>query len=291
MELEIELGELDLKDRIDESFDELIARDQYCHGPMVALNECRRTVKDNERIRIMDITRDSMDVAYLECLEMMVNKAGFLDMVVMENESRLCVEAVKRPPIVIDLGHNMELRETVNPDDVRRCHDTAREIYYYKDFNYDYDVARQFDLNSDMFAVYDGDEIVAIGRLIVRLPGYYCPFMYATMDNGIHFTVPAKQRRICEVMGLYVEGKRGIVAFKGLMENFAQYAYSPGRFDSIWTTYDDLDPYTGTYYKRKLLMNETDVCLTYRDFGGTWRLIYTDRIADLRDFKKEMFRR
>ena len=56
------------------------------------------------------------------------------------------------------------------------------------------------------------------------------------------------------------------------------------------TTYDAKDPYTGNYYKSKLLMEDTGVTLTYRDFGGKWNLICTDRILELRDLHRDMFK-
>jgi len=133
-------------------------------------------------------------------------------------------------------------------------------------------VVKQFDLNSDLFVLYDSaGDICSIARLIIRVPDYYCSFMYATQatePKGAHYSIPEKHLRTSEIMALYREGKKGVVSFKYLMEYLTQYGTKIGHFDSVWTTYDECDNYTGTYYKNKFLMKETGVKLIYRDFGG-----------------------
>jgi hypothetical protein len=91
------------------------------------------------------------------------------------------------------------------------------------------------------------------------------------------------------VMGLFKEGRQGVVAFKHLMEFLTSYAYEVAGLDSIWTTYDASDPFTGEYYKTKLLMEELGVRLKYGDFGGIWVLICTEKVAELRASRRAMF--
>ncbi len=204
----------------------------------------------------------------------------------------MVVQARRRGEAFEEYDHGMVLREIIDPDGILACHEFARELYYYKDFKYDLEVVRQFDAHADLFAVYDrSGRIMAIGRAVLRVPGHNCPFMYAVEDDGTHYEVPARFRRICEVMGLFKEGHIGVVAFKRLMEYLTQYAYYVAGVDSVWTTYDANDPFTGNYYKSKLLMQEAGVRLNYRDFGGKWNLIWTDRILELRDLHRDMFRR
>jgi hypothetical protein len=184
------------------------------------------------------------------------------------------------------------LREITDPAEVLACHEFAREVYYYKDFKYDLDVVRQFDAHADMFVVYDrAGRTIAVGRAVLRVPGYNCPFMHAVKDDGTHYEVPARFRRICEVMGVYKEGHIGVIAFKKLLEFLARNAHRIAGADSVWTTYDANDPFTGNYYKSKMLMREAGVRLTYRDFGGRWNLIWTDRILELYNLHRDMFRR
>ncbi len=291
LEVTVDLGDLVVSARTDDSFDDLIARRQYRSGNLAALQKCRLALRDGGTLRLTNPHEGASRDGYLADQEMLLRMAGFTA-VTVESRAPLVVRATRRAPVVEEREHGMLLREIVDPAEVLSCHEFAREYYYYKDFNYDLEVVRQFDLNADMFAVFDRSlKIVAIGRAVVRVPGYNCPFMHAVMDDGSHYEVPARLRRICEVMGLFKEGRAGVVAFKALMEYLTQYAYYIAGVDSIWTTYDDNDPYTGNYYKSKMLMQESGVRLTYRDFGGRWNLIWTDRITELRELNRAMFRR
>jgi hypothetical protein len=292
LEVDFDLGDPAVCSRTCDSFDDLVAREQYRNGSLERLQKCRLVLRDGGRLVIRSARPDATRDGYLESQEMLLRIAGFTDVVVKSIGPPTVVQAAKRPPVVEEYDHGIVLREIIDPAEVLACHQFARDYYYYKDFNYDLEVVRQFDLNADLYAVYDAShKIAAIGRGVVRVPGYNCPFMHAVTDDGTHYEVPARFRRICEVMGLFKEGRGGVVAFKNLMEFLTQYAYYIAGVDSIWTTYDGNDPFTGNYYKSKLLMQESGVRLTYRDFGGKWNLIWTDRIVELRDLHRGMFKR
>lgn len=287
----IDLGPLSLDYQTYDSFDDLIGRERYRSGPLAPLAAIRAGIKPGEKVELLNAFAGTIDDEYLEMQEMLLSKAGLLAQQVELTEDGCSIRVERRPDVRIDYEYGLALCEAVTGDLILRCHEFAQEVYYFKDFNYDYEVARQFDLNSDMFAVLNSSgEILAVGRVILRVPGYCCPFMHATRSDGSHYSVPARYRRICEVMGLYREGRQGVVGFKKLMEYLTQYAFYVGHVDSIWTTYDELDTYTGAYYRRKLLMEETGEQLTYRDFGGSWNLIVTDRIIELRDLHERIFR-
>ncbi len=288
--VDLHFDDLQLAARTDESFDDLIARNQYHSGPLVALNELRLELGDNEAVRVAVRGKTPAGVIEERNLNMLFHKAGFENIEYKKECSPPVVECVRRPVYTVPYDYGLFLKELIAPDDILRCHEFARKVYYYKDFHYDYDVTRQFDPNADVFAVVNAEEdILALGRSVIRLPGYTCPFMHATLPDGAHYSVPDRFVRICEVMGLYIEGREGIIAFKKLMESLTQYAYYIAQVDSIWTTYDEIDTYTGTYYRRKLLMESAGVKLSYRDFGGLWNLIYTDRIEELKDVNRNMF--
>ncbi len=289
IEVNLDLGDLEVCSKTDESFDDLIAREQYRNGNLVRLQTCRRMLRSGGLLLLRDSGGSTACDGHFERVQMLLRVAGFTEVVL---KGAGVVQAAKRPPVVEEYEHGIVLREVVEPAETQACHEFAREYYYYKDFNYDLDVVRQFDLNADMYALYDSsNRIAALGRGVVRVPGYNCPFMYAVADDGSHYEVPARFRRICEVMGLFKEGRGGVVAFKNLMEFLTQWAYYIAGVDSIWTTYDGNDPFTGNYYKSKLLMQESGVRLTYRDFGGKWNLIWTDKIEELRDLHRGMFTR
>lgn len=288
---ELRVETLELQSSADETFDDLIERRQYARGPLVALNELRNQTPDNGAVSVSingclptsDTERRNLERLFL--------KAGFVAAVYDDGEVPT-VHAVKRPPYVVEHEYGMSLQEMTSDFDIIRCHQFAEKMYYYKDFFYDYDVARQFDPNADVFAVVnDRGDILALGRSAIRLPGYNIPFMHARTLDGAGYEVPPDRVFICEVMGLYMEGREGVVAFKKLMESLTQYAYYIAQVDSVWTTYDEDDLYTGTYYRRKLLMEAVGAKLVYRDFGGLWNLIYTDKVAELKDVNEKMFSR
>ena len=286
----LHIEELQLASRVDESFDDLIDRKQYNWGPLVGLHKLRLRTSDNEPVRVCITGKTPRNAVEERNLKMLFHKAGFEEVEFAPGGDGPAVSAVRRSPYTVPYEYGLFLKELISEDEIQRGHEFAREVFYYKDFNYDYEVARQFDPNADLFAVFNSsDGILALGRSVIRLPGYTCPFMHATMEDGSRYTIPRRFVRVCEVMGLYREGREGIVAFKKLMESLTQYAYYIGKVDSIWTTYDELDSYTGTYYRRKLLMESAGVRLIYRDFGGLWNLIFTDRIEELREVYDNMF--
>ncbi len=290
--LTLHLDDLSLAACSNESFDDLIDKKQHLRGPLVELNSLRLRVADNEPVTVGLAGKIPANPAEIRNLQMLFHKAGFDKVEYADSNTTPFVGAVKRPLYTIPYDYGLFLKEFIDEKNILRCHDFARKVYYYKDFNYDYEVTRQFDPNADVFAVVNSsDEILALGRSVIRLPGYTCPFMHATTVGGARYTIPERFIRICEVMGLYVEGREGIIAFKKLMESLTQYAYYIARVDSIWTTYDEADTYTGTYYRRKLLMESAGAKLIYRDFGGLWNLIFTDKIEELRDVNENMFER
>lgn len=296
VEVRMDLGELELKNQVHESFDDLIAKEQYKTGNLYQLNKLRLLLKANGNLRLINTYNGKInDAYYLNKQEMLLNKAGFVHIKITRREKPLIIEAVKRPLEEEEQDFGLKLVEVIHPQEILRCHDFAREYYYYKDFNYDLEVVKQFDLNSDLLVVYDSaGDICSIARLISRAPDYYCPFMYATLDTepkGAHYTIPEKYLRSSEIMALYREGKKGVVAFKRLIEYLTQYGTRIRRFDSLWTTYDECDNYTGTYYKNKFLMKETGVKLIYRDFGGLWNLLVTDQREELKKLHHKLFRR
>lgn len=292
LSLRLHIDQLDLQWETEDSFDDLIVKQHYRNGPMPKLDELRSHTPDNAAVRVEIAGAQPETDQQRENLERIFLKAGFVAAVYDNTGDAPEVRAVKRPSYYVEYDYGMVLQEFTDDYDIIRGHQFAEKIYYYKDFYYDYDVARQFDPNADVFAVVNQrNDILALGRSILRLPGYNCPFMHAEDGKGSHVKVPQKYTHICEVMGVYLEGREGIIAFKKLMEVLTQYAYYIAQVDSIWTTYDEEDAYTGTYYRRKLLMTEAGPKLLYRDFGGLWNLIFTDRIRELKDVHENMFDR
>lgn len=290
--LTLHLDDLSLAACSEETFDDLIDRKQYRTGPLVRLNKLRLDLTDNQPFMVGITGKKPSNPIEVRNLKMLFHKAGFDKLEYTETNATAEIHGVKRPLYTVPYDYGLVLKEFIKEEEILRCHEFARNVYYYKDFNYDFDVTRQFDPNADVFAVVNSeDEILALGRSVIRLPGYTCPFMHARSADGFNYTIPDRFVRICEVMGLYVEGREGIIAFKKLMESLTQYAFYIARVDSIWTTYDEADTYTGTYYRRKLLMENAGAKLVYRDFGGLWNLIFTDKIEELRDVYDNMFER
>ncbi len=294
VEIRMDLGKLELKNQVHESFDDLIDREQYKTGNLFQLNKLRLLLKANGTLKLINTYNGKINDAYLYRQEMLLNKAGFVHIKITCREKPLIIEAVKRPLEEEEQDFGLKLVEVIHPEEILRCHDFAREYYYYKDFNYDLEVVKQFDLNSDLFVLYDSaGDICSIARLIIRVPDYYCSFMYATQatePKGAHYSIPEKHLRTSEIMALYREGKKGVVSFKYLMEYLTQYGTKIGHFDNVWTTYDECDNYTGTYYKNKFLMRETGVKLIYRDFGGLWNLLVTEQMEALAQLHHKIFR-
>lgn len=288
--IQIDLGPLPVKETLEDSFDELIERDGYALGPLPRLKQIRSELPPMREVVIENTFTGFRDDVYERRARLIIETAGFERVHRDPSGASSPYTATTRKPVTANYDYGMVLQEMLGEEEILRCHEFAREVYYYRDYNYDYSVARQFDPNADMFAVLSAEgSILGIGRAIISVPGYYCPFMYATTEDGRHVTIGEKEGKLCEVMGLYREGKQGIVAFKRLMSHLAIYAAEVARLDSIWTTYDESDEYTGRYYKRKLLMRETGHKLVYRDFGGLWDLVMTDNIQELAKAQPGMF--
>jgi hypothetical protein len=292
IDVTLDMGTLVLDDRIDDTFDDLIARGSGRGGNLLALKKCRHVLRDGGRLRLTNTHKGASEKAYLELQEMLLRAAGFTDMRLQEGSGPTVMECTKRAPVLEDEEFDMSVREIVDPEDVQKAHTFAHDYYYYKDFNYDFEVTRQFDLQTDIFAAYDKTgEMVALARCALRVPGYNCPFMYAVTEDGSHYRIPSRYRRSGEVMAIYKEGKNGVVGYKRLMEFLTQYAAHIAHADSIWTTNEVNDPYTGNLYKNKFMMEEMGAKLTYRDFGGKWNLLCTDKILELSAIHRGLFRR
>lgn len=289
IELTTDLGDLIMLNQTNETFDDLIKRNTYNTGNLYILSRIRLMLHDNGILNLINTYKGAIDNSYLTRMEILLNKAGLIDIKIENSSKPLRIRAVRRSLKTAELSYGLRFKEVIDPDEISRCHRFARDYYYYKDFNYDLEVVRQFDLNCDQYAVYNEEnEIYSIARVITRVPGYYCPFMYATLSGepkGRHMTIPGKDKRIGEVMAIYSAGRKGVVAFKLLME----YGTSVMNFDSLWTTYDDDDGYTGTYYKEKFMMEDTGIKLIYSDFGGTWNLLVGHKLAELKTLNNRIF--
>ncbi|MEQ9367243.1 MAG: hypothetical protein RIF32_23630 [Leptospirales bacterium] len=292
IDLETDLGDLEMKDQITDSFDDLIRQERYRTGNLYDLTKARLLLKPGGDLRLVNAYPGPFDEIYLRNLDILLTKAGFDKIQTRPVDGVLLVSAKRRPILTRQYRFNMTFRELVKPADIMRTHEFAKEIFYYKDNNYDIELSRQFDLNSDVFAVFDGsDELVSLGRVHARVPGYYPPFMYAEITGSTeHIKIPARFVRFLEVMSVYREGKFGVIAFKRLIEDLFQYGYEVAHYDSVWTTYDASDQYTGTYYKNRFLFEEFGATLSYRDFGGIWNLIYSDRVKENCENRESLFR-
>ena len=289
--IEIDLKDLELRYQVHETFDDLIARKQHRSGLLYELLKLRLMLQESGSLRLINRYRGVIDPGYRLRVEMLLTKAGFHQFRISNRDGYQVIDAKRRPYLVEQHKHGLTLREIVNPDEIRQCHEFAQEIYYFKDYNYDIEVARQFDLNSDLFSMADkSGRIYSIVRCAARVPGYYCPFMYAIEEDGQHLTVPPEYVRFCEVMALFRDGKMGAVSFKRIVEFLFKFYYEVAHYDSFWTTYDVTDTYTGTYYKTRFMLSDYHKILTYRDFGGKWSLINTRRIKDLYDSRLRIFR-
>lgn len=290
VETELDLAALDMKNQILDSFDDLIAQKQYRSGLLYELTKLRMMLTDGGQLTLRNRYAGPRDSEYEQRADILLTKAGFDHLRFSERDGRQHIEARRRPYIVEKVKGDQTVREVVAPAESMRCHEFAKEIYYYKDYNYDIDVARQFDLNSDMFALYDNnDQILAIARSAARVPGYSCPFMYATEESGQHIDVPPEYKRFCEIMVLFQNGQAGALAFKRITEYMLAFFYEVARYDSFWTTYDMTDVYTGTYYKTRFMLSDYHKILIYRDFGGKWSLIVTNKIKELYENRFNIF--
>ena len=254
VELTTDLGDLIMLNQTNETFDDLLKRNPYNTGNLYILSRIRLMLHDNGILYLINSYNGTIDDSYLTRMEILLNKGGFIDLEIINSTEPKIVRAVRRPLISKKLGYGLIFREVLDPDEISRGHRFAKDYYYYKDFNYDLEVVKQFDLNCDHYVVYNEEnEIYSMARVVTRTPGYCCPFMYATLSGdpeGRHMTIPGKDTRVGEVMAIYSAGRKGVIAFKRMME----YGTTIMNFDSLWTTYDDDDKYTGTYYKKKFIL-------------------------------------
>lgn len=290
IELTTDMGNLIMNNQIDKTFNDFINEAQNRKDPLYILSQMRLLLRDNGVLRIENTYTGDIDKSYIKRQKILLNKAGFIDIKMEKQKYPQLINSVRRPLEVKELGNGLVFKEVIHPYEISRCHQFAKDFYYYKDLNYDLNVVKKFDLNCDTYVVYDSDnEICSFSRIITRTPGYYCPFMYATIkdkENNKHFIIPGKDERIGEVMAIYTAGKKGIVAFKRMME----YGASIMDFDSMWTTYDENDEYTGTYYKNRFLMESIGIKLNYSDFGGSWVLLVTDKMKEMKKFHNHIFK-
>jgi hypothetical protein len=290
LELTLDLGHLIMKNQISKTFDDLLKETPDKKENLYILSQIRLMLYNKGHLRIINTYNGKIDESYIKRMTILLNTVGFVDIKIKEQENIQIINSVKRPLESKGLGNGLVFKEIIHPDEISKCHQFAKNFYYYKDLNYDLNVVKKFDLNCDTYVVYDSEnEICSFSRIISRTPGYYCPFMYATIAGEIgnkHFTIPGKDEQISEVMAIYSVGRKGVVAFKRMME----YGASIMKFDSMWTTYDDEDEYTGTYYKNRFLMKSIGIKLKYSDFGGSWNLLVTDKMTEMKKFHDQIFK-
>ncbi|HTZ50776.1 MAG TPA: hypothetical protein VMF68_03910, partial [Spirochaetia bacterium] len=148
VELTLDLGALTIDEQTNESFDDLIARQARVPGPLLPLRNCRHVLRVGGTLRLTNPHMGAADARYRERQEILLNAAGIVEPRVVR-EQPLVVEARKRPLIREEHEFGMVVREVVHPDEIAKTHEFARQYYFFKDFNYDLEVTRQFDLNTD----------------------------------------------------------------------------------------------------------------------------------------------
>lgn len=142
LDLAMDLGDLAIASRVDEGFDDLIAREQYRKGNLPPLQNCRRALRPGGFLTLTNNHRPENLETYLEMQRLLLRVAGFTGMTLRSAGPPVVVEARKRQPTVEEYDHGIVLREVTDPAEILACHDFARELYYYKDFKYDLEVAR-----------------------------------------------------------------------------------------------------------------------------------------------------
>jgi len=155
IELTIDLGDLIMLNQTKETFDDLLKRNPYNTGNLYILSRIRLMLHDNGILNLINTYKGSIDSSYLKRLDILLNKAGFIDIEIKNESSPLIIRTVRRLVEIKELGYGLRFKEVIDPDEILQCHQFAKDYYYYKDFNYDMDVVKQFDLNCDYFAVYD----------------------------------------------------------------------------------------------------------------------------------------
>ncbi len=293
LETELDLGPLEMKRQVSEDFDDLVAQQKYRSGKLYDLTKLRLMMKVGGHLRLTNTYSGPRDEGYHKRIGLLVRKGGFSNVQIQTPngpDGPEIIEGVRRPPFEKKLRFNLRLIEMIKPAEIEFAHTFAKKVYYNLDYNYDVDVARQFDLHSDVLAVIDsGGNFLSLGRGTHTVPGYYIPCMYAVDERGEHPIMPDDIHSYAEVMAIHQEGKLGVIAYKHLMEGLFQFADEVYGMDCAWTTVDVNDTYMGLYYKTRYRMKEYGSTLTYRDFGGNWILLYTRQIHELGTNPKKIF--
>ena len=128
---EIEIGPLGIVNRTDENFDDLIERRQFKSGNLYALNELRLQLMDGGKLTLINSFTGRTDAGYTDLQEILMNKAGFINVEFEQSNKMLTATAVKRPAVAIDIGYGMTIREMISEREIRECHDFAEEIYFW----------------------------------------------------------------------------------------------------------------------------------------------------------------
>ena len=155
LEVGFDLGPLVVADETQETFADLVPRRLATTGILPRLLDCRRALREGGELTLANRWHGAIDAGYVFREEALLNMAGFVEVETLGDEPTHTLRARRRPNVVEEWDYGMVLREVTEPDEMLACHEFAREIYYYKDFNYDLDVVNAFDLNADMYAVYD----------------------------------------------------------------------------------------------------------------------------------------
>ena len=135
--IEIDLKDLELRYQVHETFDDLIARKQHRSGLLYELLKLRLMLQESGSLRLINRYRGVIDPGYRLRVEMLLTKAGFHQFRITNRDGYQVIDAKRRPYLVEQHKHGLTLREIVNPDEIRQCHEFAQEIYYFKDYNYD----------------------------------------------------------------------------------------------------------------------------------------------------------
>ncbi|MDA3940583.1 MAG: hypothetical protein PF693_14955 [Spirochaetia bacterium] len=163
LELKIDLGHLLMENQIDLTFDDLLNKAPNNKDNLYILSLIRLMLHPGGILNLINTYKGTIDKSYLTRMEILLNKAGFIDIEIRKTSSVHQIRTVRRQIETEDLNYGLTLKEIILPDEISRCHQFAKDFYYYKDFNYDLDVVKPFDLNCDHFAVYDEDgEILSL---------------------------------------------------------------------------------------------------------------------------------
>ena len=80
LDLEMDLGDLEMKAQVDESFDDLIRAERYKNGNLYDLTKARLLLKPDAVLRLVNTHKGKIDELYLRNLDILLTNAGFADM-------------------------------------------------------------------------------------------------------------------------------------------------------------------------------------------------------------------